>query len=265
MFPREDEFKEILVMLGRSENTIKAYKRDLNFLFSCCDCITTESIQEASFTLTKKGGKPSTIRRFLSSVKTYCELFEISVNFKKIAKPKLVQRESVYITDSVFSQGIGIILADTISSDEKKFRSIIFNVLYKTGIRVSELISLSINNYSKEEKCIQIIGKGNKQRKVPIHESISDVFDMDWFFVKINSTHYNTILYWTKKYFGSDFSPHSFRHGFTTKLVKNGVSERSVQKVLGHESFVTTLRYFHMNQDEITGEIFSALEEKNND
>ena len=262
MFKREEEFKTILKSIGRSDNTIKAYTRDLRFLLKEEDVPTLSSIQDRIYLMAGYGAKPATIRRFLSSVKTYCALFGIEINFKKIAKPKLVQRESSFITDSVFSEGIGMILADELLNEvDSKFRCLFFDFLYQTGLRVSELLSLTQDTFNKDGKYIQIVGKGNKQRKIPIHHNIIKVFDLDWFFNKLESTPYNTVLYWTKKYFGKEYSPHSFRHGYTTKLIKKGVSERSIQKVLGHESFMTTLRYFHLNHDEIQEEILTALED----
>jgi len=264
MTPKEVEFKDILRKLGRSDNTIKAYVRDLSLLFKKHDEINNKTIQDMIFTMSDNGIKPSTVRRFISSVKTYCSIFEIEINFAKISKPKLVQRESSYITDTVFTNGIGTILAEhNTTQQDREFKSLVFNFLYKTGMRVSELLNLTLDNYNTETHFIQIIGKGNKERKIPIHDTLVYAFDLAWFFSRLGSVHYNTVLYWTKKYFGKEYSPHSFRHGFTTKLVKKGTSERAVQSVLGHASFVTTLRYFHLNEDEIRKEVISALEEEN--
>jgi len=262
MFAREKEFKDILRSIGRSENTIKAYSKDLALIFEHGDELSSELVQTTVYAMIAKGSKPASIRRFLSSVKTYCTLFGISIAFARISKPKVIQKEASFITKNIYSAGIGTILADdSIGYLDKEFRSLLFDFLYKTGMRVSELLNLTQEAYNRENNYIQIVGKGNKQRKIPIHHSLVRTFDLDWFFSKLNTTPYNTVLFWTKKYFGKRFSPHSFRHGFTTNLVKKGVSERSVQKVLGHESFVTTLRYFHMNHDEIQKEVLSALED----
>jgi len=264
MIPRETEFKDILLKLGRSKNTIKSYVKDLEILFRDGEEISNTSVQDSVLFMSGKGNKPSTIRRFLSSVKTYCGIFGIQLNFKVISKPKIIQRESSFITDDVFSLGIGMIIADVNTTDRDiKFKCLLFDFLYKTGIRISELLSLTTNEYNREYNYIQIIGKGNKQRRIPIHKSISHVFDLDWFFERLQRASYSTILYWTKKHFGKQYSPHSFRHGYTTKLIKNGASERAVQSVLGHESYVTTLRYFHMNHEEIQAEVISAMEDDN--
>lgn len=264
MAHNEKKFREILKHLGRSENTITAYTKDLSLFFKHHDEITETNIQDLVFTMSDNGIKPSTVSRFISSMKTYCALFGIEINFAKVSKPKLVHREAAYITDTIFAQGIGTILAEEkMSAREIEFKSLVFNFLYKTGMRVTELLTLNRNCYNAEAQFIQIVGKGNKERKIPIHDTLVYSFDLDWFFERLGNVHYNTVLYWTKKYFGKEFSPHSFRHGFATKLVGNKVSERSVQSVLGHASFVTTLRYFHRNYTEMKDEVISALEESN--
>lgn len=264
MIPREAEFVDILESLGRSPNTITAYINDLKTLFNKTDNITECSVQEAVIVMSNEGKKATTIRRFLSACKTYCSIFSIEINFSKIQKPKVVVREASYITDVVFAKGIGTILADTKLTDEdKRFRCTLYNFLYKTGVRIRELLTLDFKDYNIEKRYIQIIGKGNKQRKIPIHDSLLYMFVTDDIIIKMNNLHYNTVLYWTKKYFGEEFSPHSFRHGFTTKLVNKKTSRKAIQSVLGHESFVTTMRYCHMNYDEISTEVISAMEEEN--
>jgi len=140
-----------------------------------------------------------------------------------------------------------------------EFKCAVFDILYKTGLRVDELLSLSNNNIDRENNVLRVIGKGNKERFIPIHETILMILLDDSFYKILQKLSSGTIWYWTKKYFGKDFSPHSFRHGFTTRLIKKGLKERAIMSVLGHSSYTTTLRYFHENRDETHKEIIKAL------
>lgn len=259
-YVKKEDFESILKGLGRSKNTIRSYHNDLKLLLPLIDEFSDTEVQSAILGLSAKGYSPATIKRVLSAFRTYCAMFQINVNFSRVGSPKIPHRESSYITDEVFSRGISAII-----NDKKRtvyasvFKCAVFEILYNTGIRVDELLCLSEDSLNKTDGFITIIGKGNKQRKVPVQKAVQDIIGDTAFLEALHKLSKNTVNFWTKKYFGEEFSPHSFRHGYTTKIINNGANERSVKTVLGHDSFTTTLRYFHMSFKDIQEEIVSAL------
>ena len=262
-FPHKDEFSKILKGLGRSEATVLAYSRDMHLYFSISDGISEVEVQNAIVSLTGQGYSASSIRRLLSSIRTYCSVFSIEINLSRIPKPRLSVRESFYVTDDLFSKGIVKILDDQKSTKySPEFKAMVFDLLFKTGMRVRELLTLQKESYDSKTRSLLIIGKGDKQRRIPVSPSVSHIFEDDLFFKSLRNVPYNTVLFWAKKYFGKKCTPHSFRHGFTTKIIKNGAKQYSVKSVLGHESYTTTLRYFHMDYEEVQQEVLSALEEE---
>jgi len=261
-FPRSAQFIQVLKGLGRSKATISAYSRDLTLFFSLSDSISDSSVQGVIVSLTGRGYKASSIRRLLSSLRTYCSVLGIEMNLSSVPKPKLKIEEAFDVSDDVFSNGIiNIIEDESAGKYTPEFKSMVFELLYKTGVRVSELLSLTKDSFTKETKSVLVTGKGDKQRRIPVHPSIAHIFQDDVFFSMLGMVSYNTVLYWAKKYFGDKCTPHSFRHGFTTKIIKNGANQYSVKSVLGHESYTTTLRYFHMDFNEVQKEVLAALKE----
>ena len=145
----------------------------------------------------------------------------------------------------------------------------IIEILYGTGIRVSELINLKLSNIFFKENIIKVIGKGNKERFVPLGEIASNemkIYINNRNLLKIDSK-YSDILFLNRygrgltrsmifkiisdasKRVGLDkkISPHTLRHSFATHLIKNGADLRTIQLILGHESITTTEVYTHLD------------------
>ncbi|MBL4624074.1 MAG: tyrosine-type recombinase/integrase, partial [Flavobacteriales bacterium] len=150
--------------------------------------------------------------------------------------------------------------------------------LYSCGLRVSELIGLLISNIFENEGFIRIIGKGNKERLVPIAGSamkyikiykreIRSHLDIkkgheDFLFLNRRGAQLTRVMIFTiikrlaltagiKK----SISPHTFRHSFATHLINGGADLRAVQEMLGHESITTTEIYMHLDRDYLRSEI----------
>lgn len=144
----------------------------------------------------------------------------------------------------------------------------ILEVLYGCGLRVSEVCGLLISQVYLEEGFVRVIGKGNKERLVPLGEMAADAFSA-WLEVRPapSATEYGDIAFLNR--FGSplsrvsifnmikkqsllagvrkEISPHTFRHSFATHLIENGADLRVVQEMLGHESILTTEIYTHID------------------
>ena len=144
--------------------------------------------------------------------------------------------------------------------------------LYSCGLRVSELINLQISNIFKKDGFIKVVGKGNKERLVPISDKALnemhnylpdrhslpriDKKDADILFLNRRGRRLSRVMVFIiikelaelaeiKK----KISPHTFRHSFATHLVEGGADLRAVQEMLGHESIITTEIYTHLDRE----------------
>jgi len=148
----------------------------------------------------------------------------------------------------------------------------IIEILYGCGLRVTELIELKISEIYWEEGFIRIIGKGNKERLVPlgkiaskhlkiylneirVHQKIKDLF-VDHVFINKNGSKISRVMIFKivkklteKAGIQKNISPHSLRHSFATHLVEGGADLRSVQEMLGHQSITTTEVYTHLDKN----------------
>ena len=148
-------------------------------------------------------------------------------------------------------------------------------VLYSSGLRVSELVDLQLNNIYKETGFLRVTGKGNKERLVPIGSDALKFTDI--YITKVRGKHPHkppkkgfesfvflnrnggkltrvmvfTIIKNLAKQVGLNkrISPHTFRHSFATHLIEGGADLRAVQEMLGHESITTTEIYTHLDRD----------------
>ena len=162
-------------------------------------------------------------------------------------------------------------LFSTISvSEPQGHRNIaIAETLYGSGLRVSELVNLTISSLFFKENIIKVIGKGNKQRLVPLgeyakrcievylkHRSIGKIHPLhsDVLFLNRNGKQLTRAMIFTliKKYgkqaqINKTISPHTLRHSFATHLLENGADLRTIQVMMGHESITTTEIYTHLD------------------
>ena len=147
-------------------------------------------------------------------------------------------------------------------------------LLYATGMRVSEIINLNLNDISIEQQHLRCTGKGSKQRIVPIYSSIATLLstyinftrpklvtkkssDMKTVFVNSRGAKLTRQSIWllTKEIVHAtkikSFSPHTLRHSFATHLLEGGASLRNVQDLLGHTNISTTQIYTHINDNKL--------------
>lgn len=148
---------------------------------------------------------------------------------------------------------------------------IIVEVMYGCGLRVSELVNLKLSNIYEEEECLRVMGKGSKERWVPINRRALDLMLMyitkirchlpikqgeeKYVFLNRRGSHLSrnyVFMFLQKAVAAADIkkhvSPHSLRHSFATELVQNGADLRAVQEMLGHESITTTEIYTHLSR-----------------
>lgn len=164
------------------------------------------------------------------------------------------------------------------STPEGERNYVIVEVLYGCGLRVSELVNLKMSNLYAEEQMLQVIGKGDKERWVPINEHALRLLE-DYLlhvrshvpvkpgeekYVFLNRRGYHLTRQMVFMFLkdavaaagiNKTVSPHSLRHSFATELVQNGADLRAVQEMLGHESISTTEIYTHLTRDTLRNTI----------
>jgi len=273
---------------GVSLNTRQAYCRDL---LSFMEFHESEHIERAyeedlkgyiRYLADEKQLSPSSISRHISAMKQFflflCSINErtdnpaVNLEFPKqgVSLPRTLSEDDV---NALFDQ------ASQHRDNYEDLRTLVFlEILYASGLRVSELVSLPYTIFNRENRFINIIGKGNKERIVPIskiaYETIKEYLPYRLEYVKKAGKGSNRFLFPSitsktgyisrQRIFqlikelavesGIDrekISPHVMRHAFATHLLEHGADLRSVQQILGHESIATTQIYTHMTNEHL--------------
>lgn len=271
-------FEDLEHIRGRSRNTVMAYRRDLELYEEYS--AKSKDIPGFYAFMKKKGLSTRSQARVISSLRTYfkfCENNGMRVNeLRELRPPKVTAALPKALSLDEFNK-----LLDAAQSTEpnKAARNrMTLLLLFGLGCRVSELISLNIHDFSETENWLSIIGKGNKQRLVPLTEQLSR--ELKTYLVNVRpqllkeST--STILIndrghrpsrvdiwrwlsaWSAKAgFDQPVSPHQFRHGCATALLEAGADLRSIQMLLGHSSIQTTQIYTTVTTKNLTEAIDS--------
>lgn len=261
-----------------SENSIEAYIRDIEKLEQSCEetsalNVTATQIKTLLKTLTEIGLQASSQARILSGIKAFFK-FLILENYTEkdptqlIDAPKNQRKIPTVLSYAEIEQ-----MLDQIDhSKEEGFRNrAMLEVMYSSGLRVSELISLKISDCFFEEGFIKVTGKGDKTRLIPIgqqaihyaklyrkevrvHVDIKNGFE-DFYFLNRRGKSLSRVMVFIiikdlieRSGIRKNVSPHTLRHSFATHLVEGGADLRAVQEMLGHESITTTEIYTHLDR-----------------
>lgn len=259
---------------GLSLHTIDAYKRDLQsfvdyliaFKLPSCFSVNTENVIAYLNHLTTKKYKISSICRFLVAIRVFFKFLKKEDYLPKDASllldtPKLWQLIPEVMTIEEVER---LLQAPDLSSSQGLRDKAILELLYASGIRVSELCGLDICDV--DERFIKVKGKGSKERVVPIADSANRVVD-DYLlnargespdsalFLTSRGKRIDRVSVWKmiKTYakqaqITREVSPHTLRHSFATHLLENGADLRIIQEMLGHVSVATTDRYTHVSK-----------------
>lgn len=255
-----------------SKNTLHSYQKDLEIFstylkengISEINRISKRIIQRFMIYLSEKNLSPRSISRRLSALRSFYsfllfnDLVEINP-IEGIQNPKLPKKSVKYLDEKALVE-----ILNLMEKDEEVFRDYaILEILYSTGIRVSELCNLKKSYIDFENKIIRIVGKGNKIRIIPITNNLMQILNrLDIFNKQQNEYVFQTnkggklypkfVERIVKKYL-SEISeegrvyPHLIRHTFATHLLKRGADIRSIKELLGHESLETTTVYTHVS------------------
>ncbi len=263
---------------GLSVNTINAYEGDLQKLTiylidAHVDLIEAQAevLRDFLIEISTLGIHPRSQARILSSIKSFYH-FLIYKNILQSDPTELLESPKIglRLPEVLTVQEIdNIVAAIDLSKPEGQRNKTIIEVLYGSGLRVSELINLQLSKIYMDEAYMLVEGKGSKQRLVPISPQAIRQLQL-W---KIDRNELNIqkgsedILFLNRR--GSkltrdmifkivkelatqagirkNVSPHTFRHSFATHLLENGANLRAIQQLLGHESITTTELYTHID------------------
>lgn len=269
-----------------SANTLDAYHRDVEKLFVyLCDMgkntvdVSLEDLQTFAAQLHDIGVGPRSQCRILSGVRAFFRFLLLdgyidSDPTELLESPVLGEHLPEYLTPQEVDQ-----LEDSIdlSKPEGHRNRAIIEVLFSCGLRVSELVNLKWSQLYAEERYLRILGKGSKERLVPISERALKEIDNylpwrneleirrgeeDYIFLNRRGSHLTRtmILIMLKRQaeeagLQKTISPHTLRHSFATALLEGGADLRVIQALLGHESIGTTEIYTHISVQTLRREV----------
>jgi len=280
-----DDFNDhLLHEYGFSINTVKSYVSDLNAFVTWyikqyskknLSGINKKIVYDYLITRLDSGINASSIKRFLSALKLFNRFLIlqkiIHQDFSSsIEVPKSRKKLPQIISETEMEKFFYNIPDKSIYDIRDKC---IFESIYSCGLRVSELVSLEINKINIEDEYIRVLGKGNKERLVPISFNLSSVLQnylqnsrpllvtkknvqflfLNRFGNKISRQSVWSIFKKKLKFIinKSEYSPHSFRHAFATHMLNNGADIRVIQLLLGHVDISTTQIYTHVAKKNI--------------
>jgi integrase/recombinase XerD len=261
-----DFFDDLQNVRGRSLNTIMAYRRDLE-LYKRFSEKSSRVIEFFDF-MKKEGLSTRSQARVISSVRTYmrfCETRGVKCPELRELKPPRV-KTSLPKAISVTEFETLYAACETTDASKTNRNRLTLLFLYGLGCRVSELIGLNLNDYSPTERWVKVLGKGGKQRLIPLTDSLYEALEVYLKDARPQLTqdqNSNTPLFlndrghrpsrvdvwrwlaaWSAKAgFSEPVHPHRFRHGCATALLEGGADLRSIQVMLGHASIQTTQVY----------------------
>ena len=280
----ETHYQDYLTMLRVERNvspkTIDAYQRDLRQYLNHIYNIKIKNLSEIKSThireyvrlLNKRGMAPTSISRIISSIRGYHKYLSGEKIVEEnptltINNPKVPQK----LPDVLSEKEISSIIGSIDESSQFYYRDkAMLEMLYSCGIRVSELCSLEISDLFLDDELIRVIGKGSKERLLPIggkaktylneylihsRDRLNKKTETSYVFLSRNGkvltrAMVNKILNkWTKSSgITRSISPHMLRHSFATHLLEGGADLRFVQALLGHSDISTTQIYTHIDK-----------------
>lgn len=278
------EYLEYLeVEKGLSINTLDAYRRDLSSFLDFCASLGVEELNQiqrvhlSSYLLDLREKKylPPSVMRKIASLRGFFKWLcanEICTQNPTLTleQPKIPRKLPKVMTIAEIEA--------VLREDLTKIQRLIVELLYGCGLRVSELVNLKTNSLDLNASYLKCIGKGSKERLVPIgrkaKEAISRYFEQRDFLVKkynldtknlfiLDNGRFLTrqdvycFIHEQGKKIHKNISPHTLRHSFATHLLENGADLRIVQELLGHSDVSTTQLYTHISKKRLKEVYFS--------
>lgn len=263
-----------------SKNTRNSYTYDLILFAKYFNgqnlrCLTKENIQE--YLRHNKEQKAKTKAHYLTSISNFY-IYLVNNNLlnenpcEGIKMPKLEKKLPVYLTVEEVDN-----LLDIKTSTAYDLRNkAMLELLYASGVRISELCDLKMSNIYLEDNMIKVFGKGSKERLIPFNdyakkslqeyltygrEALLKTKDSEYVFISSRGTRITRQAFFKflkklceEKGINKNISPHILRHSFATHLLNNGADLRIVQELLGHSNISTTQIYTHLTSEKLESE-----------
>lgn len=285
--PLVDRYAAYMLMeRGLSENTRQGYIDDVNKLLNYLsdnnlrlDQVTIEHLRWMVGDLHDMGIAPTSQARILSGIRSFFRFLKLEQIIPEnpallLESPRTGRHLPQVLTIDEIDAMIAAIDMD--KTEGQRNRAIV-ETLYSCGLRVSELVNLTINSIYVDEEYIQVTGKGDKTRIVPIAQSaLTEIRDYlpqrsltpikpgEEGIVFLNNRGHRltrVMVFYIIKRLASlagirkSISPHTLRHSFATHLLEGGANLRSIQQMLGHESIATTEIYLHLDRTHLRDQI----------
>ena len=266
-------FNFLIIEKGLSKNTVKAYETDIKGFIKWVNKNNKQSLlsikesrvnQYISYLFSLKL-KSSSVNRKISSLKSFY-LFLLKKKlirhspFSEVISPK----QEKYLPASMSESEVEKLLNSPDASKEIEQRDkAMIEMLYATGMRISELVNLKITDVDMNRSVIKVMGKGSKERLIPFGESASEALfnylkirkdsSSKEVFISNRGKKITRVAFWQRikvyllrENLKISISPHTLRHAFATHLLNRGADLRSVQLLLGHSDLSTTQIYTHI-------------------
>jgi len=272
-----------------SKNTFSAYKKDieqlLEFLKSAktnLESCTKNHLKDFLRFMRKAGSTAKTVSRKISTIKLLFkflhENFDLEDKGVHLIFPKLEQKLPVYLTEEEIESLFNVVNEDNTYRGIRN--KVMLSLMYATGMRVSELVNMRIDQIEFETGFVKVYGKGSKERMIPVPESILDLLKyylenihekLIYKNVEETSCKYlfpisyknqnkpiSRQIFWgviknliSKSGIKKNISPHSLRHSLATHLLRKGANIRLLQELLGHENLTTIQVYTHLEDSHL--------------
>lgn len=268
----------LLVDKGLSNNTVKAYEADISSFFQWLDNedLKYKNLQEdhinqyISFLFQRKM-RSSSVNRKISSIKSFY-IFLVKRNFVKNSplNDLVTPKQEKYLPESMSEAEVDKLLnsPDVSNKIENRDKAMI-EMLYATGMRISELVNLKITDVDMKRCVVKVFGKGSKERLVPFGETALDSLrsylnereqsSSKEIFLSNRGKKMTRVAFWQRvkiylirENLKNSISPHTLRHAFATHLLNRGADLRSVQLLLGHSDLSTTQIYTHIAKQRLS-------------
>jgi integrase/recombinase XerD len=268
----------LLVDKGLSNNTAKAYEADISSFFQWLDNedLKYKNLQEdhinqyISFLFQRKM-RSSSVNRKISSIKSFY-IFLFKINFLKNSplNDLVTPKQEKYLPESMSEAEVDKLLnsPDVANKIENRDKAMI-EMLYATGMRISELVNLKITDVDMKRCVVKVFGKGSKERLVPFGETALDSLksylnnreqsSSKEIFLSNRGKKMTRVAFWQRvkvylirENLKNSISPHTLRHAFATHLLNRGADLRSVQLLLGHSDLSTTQIYTHIAKQRLS-------------
>lgn len=278
----DDFLSHIEIERRMAYNTQRAYASDLKQFLHFWELLSQEEKESLSprqiverylvSLFYKKIDKSSIARKFscFKSLEKFLRVAGITLNFK-LKRPRLDKKLPVYLSVDEIFYLLDTVTTSQLPSSRPLRDKTLLELIYATGIRCSELVSIQFKNLDLENKTIRILGKGNKERivlfndkaKLKIIEYIEQerppvTNSEEFLFVstranRLSSRSVQRIFEMFRGFLqlGRQLTPHKIRHSFATHLLNQGADLRVVQELLGHKTLASTEKYTHVSLDNL--------------